>query len=173
MAKEEFVTRQRFAQVIGVDVRTISNWRRDHADFPVRVRGRRVEIPLTRGVKWFVAFRIADEMRRRLSDPEAGKPLTPAQRKDLADAKIKELNYEERLLSLIPREDAANEVAAYQERVRAVILAMPGRHATDSLTNLPTVGRVLQQLKSLAALLLQDLLDDVDAMETDDEEPAA
>jgi hypothetical protein len=165
--KEEWVSRQRFADVIGVDVRMIADYRK-RADFPVRVRGRDISIPLERAVQWYIEFKVTDELRRRAAESDAGdRPLTPAQRKDLADAKKKELELEQMLGNSIDRADAVREVGRYQERVRAVVGALPGRYADERFVNLNTVGRVLQELKRLATGVLRDLIVDAEAFATE------
>lgn len=171
-SKEDWVSRKQFADVIGVDVRMVAEYRK-RADFPVRVRGRAVQIPLARAVQWYVEFKVADELRRRAADGDRpDKPLTPTQRKDLADAKKKELEYDRLLGNSIDREDAAREVARYQERVRATISAIPGRYADERLMNLPTVGRVLVEMKRVSAHVLTELVADAGAF-ADEPDPVA
>ena len=166
MATDEFVSRRRFAELLGVNVRQIADYRK-HPDFPVRVRGRTVEIPLARGLRWWVDFKVSEQLRRKGQTPTAPgeKPLTPSQRKDLADAKKKELEYELALERLVPAEVALREVATYQERIRAIVLAMPGRYADERLVQVPTLGRVLRELKRIAAGLMTDLQGDAEELD--------
>jgi hypothetical protein len=93
----EFVTKVELASRLDVEPRTITNWIRQHHDFPSRVSGRSREFPWLRCLQWFLQRESA-----RAAPPAAATEAASRARKMAAEAEIAELNLAERRGALIP-----------------------------------------------------------------------
>lgn len=163
MAREKYISRQEFADLIGVDVRMVAEYRkRAGAEFPCRVKGRTITVPVTRAVRWYIEFKVTDELRRRRPEDGTSGRMAAKERRELAEAALAEHRLDRELGKTIDIDTVAREILRYQERVRATLLAARSRYA-DRIA--PAV------LKTVMNSILRDLqresdesADDADAM---------
>jgi phage terminase Nu1 subunit (DNA packaging protein) len=160
---DDFVTRPVLAELLGVEERTITNYRNQFADFPVRVRGRTVDFPLKKCVQWYIKFR-EREYRERFKSEGAEETREFDRRTRIADLVIKEANAAERLKKLTTVDAAERLLADYASRVRAVHISAPSKYARAKFPELQF---------SDALKRLQDIFDAVEiSLQRDDDDTA-
>ncbi len=99
MAATEHLSRDDLASRLDVESRTITNWVKQHPDFPSRVSGRARDFPWLRCLKWY----LAREIKKSAPEMVITEALARA-RKLAAEAEIAELNLAERRGALVPME---------------------------------------------------------------------
>jgi hypothetical protein len=169
---EDFLTREALAKILGLTPARISQLKKEHADFPFRMQGRTIRFPTTQCVTWYTEWKAA-EAERRGAAPKQNQLEESERRKALADAEIAEAKAAIAKGDAIPKVDALREFTLYQDRVRAVILALAGRHADERLIGLTSVAQVHTQLKRIGIELLGDLQADAEEYAAAAEEPAS
>lgn len=125
MARPDTVTRPELALILGVDVRSITNYATESPPIPRSVTGRRVRYPLGPCVRWWAEFRVRQESTGRgPSELDAAR-----QRKTSADARLSELDVALREGSLVEVAEAERLLGGICDELRARILAFTGRVA--------------------------------------------
>lgn len=151
MAREEYVSRARLAELLGVAQYTITGWVKDRPDFPSRVRGRNRSFPIIRCIRWYVDWKVEERVGRakKEDEPDQNKP---AYRKALADADLAELKVARELRTLVPEQEFAEAFTESCERLRAAIRGMRSRHAatvlhiTTKVDAIQRLGRIEEEL---------------------------
>jgi phage terminase Nu1 subunit (DNA packaging protein) len=165
VAKEKFAdSREEIAEILGVDVRTITNYVRQHSDFPNRVDGKRRRFPIARCVAWKINHDVAAAIAAMA--PPAPKDLADAEkRRAIADAEFAEMRVMKMRGETVLAGDQVKEVAKAFSRVRARFVAVPGEYGPRFL-NLSTLPESVAQLRDLVSTVLAELqqlpLDDED-----------
>lgn len=160
--KDQQVSREAVAFVLGVDERTITNLVKDHAEFPSRVAGKARTFPLAKCVQWYVSFKMAEAAKR--ANPRGTQVSEIDQvkaRKELAQAMKAELEIAELRGELLPLAMHEHRVTQVCERLAARCKTL-GRYRGD-------VQRAMTDLE--AAQLLERISDELlrSLMETSDE----
>jgi phage terminase Nu1 subunit (DNA packaging protein) len=165
VAKEKFAdSREEIAEILGVDVRTITNYVRLHSDFPNRVDGKRRRFPIARCVSWKINHDVAAAIAAMA--PPAPKDLADAEkRRAIADAEFAELRVMKIRGETVAAGDAAKEVAKAFARVRARFVATPGEFG-PRFVNVESLPLAIAQLRDLVSTVLTEL----QVMPLDDEE---
>ena len=109
MARDELVSVKAFAEMQGVEQRTVRNWMRYDPPLPYRNSKKGVQIPIKKGIAWRVQFEI-----RRHADENAP-------RGDAARKRLEEIRLEREELAL--RRDKAEVVLAHVHRARVARLS--------------------------------------------------
>src|SRR4051812_19698122 len=118
MASDRFVDRAEIAFLMGVDVRTVTNYVKKHPEFPSRVRGSNRTYPVQRCLAWQRDRAVADA----ISSVAPAKPSGAYEaelRKAVADAEMAEVRLAKMRGELIPVDVASREVDRAFGRVRA------------------------------------------------------
>jgi phage terminase Nu1 subunit (DNA packaging protein) len=176
VAKEKYAeSREEIADILGVDVRTITNYRRRHPDFPVKVDGKRVRFPIARCVTWKIDRAVADAIAAMA--PPAPKDLAGAEtRRAIADAEFSEMRVQKLRRELVPVAEGAKEIAEAYARVRTRFVAVPGEYGPRFL-NLSSLPQSVAQLRDLVSTVLSELqqihLSDEDEEGSADDDAAA
>lgn len=167
MAKEREVERDELADILGVDVRTITNYIKK-PDFPSRVRGNRRTFPVRRCVQWKIDHDVADAIAS-MAPP---KPSHDAElRKMAADAELAEIKVQKARGEVVPVADAIKEVKQSYSRVRARFASIPGEYG-PRLLNLTSIPEVTRQLREMIGSVMVELQTDGSAFtEEEDDEP--
>ena len=172
MAREDYVPRARLAELLGVAQATVSQWVKTRSDFPSRVRGRNRLYPLTRCLRWYIDFRVQEQLgRAKKSDtPDES---TPAYRKALADAELAEIKVAQQLRQLVPEDEFAEVVTETCERLRAAIRGMRSRYAAAML-HITTKVEAIKRLGQIETDLLSSIREQFTPDDaTDDDTEAA
>jgi phage terminase Nu1 subunit (DNA packaging protein) len=156
VAKEKFTeSREEIAEILGVEVRTITNWIKHHPDFPSRVDGKHRKFPIARCVTWKIDRAVADAIASMA--PKAPADLADAEkRRAIADAEFAEIRVQKLRGEVVLVEDARKEVEAAFARVRARFVAIPGEYAPRFL-NLTSVPQAVSNLRDLTSTVLSEL----------------
>lgn len=159
-------SREEIADILGVDVRTITNYRKRHPDFPVKIDGKRVRFPIARCVTWKIDRAVADAIASMA--PAAPKDLADAEkRRAIADAEFAEIRVQKLRAEVVLAEDAIREIQESYARVRARFVAVPGEYAPRFL-NLTSIPQAVAQLRDLTSTVLSEL-QQVQVSDEDDE----
>lgn len=155
MAKEKLVSREEIAEILGVDVRTITNYVRAHSDFPNRVDGKNRRFPVARCVAWKIDHDVASAIAAMA--PPAPQTLIDAEkRKAIADAELSELKVQQMRAEVVPIADSIREVERAFSAVRSRLMSVPGEYAPRFL-NLTSMPAAVMQLRDLAATVIAEL----------------
>lgn len=180
MAADSYVTRAELADLLGVEVRTVTNWLKLPADpapgpVPSRVAGRERTFPVKRCIAWHVEYRAAEALRRA-KGPAVGVDLD-AERARLTKAQADKAEMERDALrgSLIPIGVHESRVAAICDRLAAALNQMPTKFAgaVVGAKDEPSARAVLESARDFAFRATQAVADEIeDEPFTDDDHPA-
>jgi hypothetical protein len=182
MARERYASREEIADILGCDVRTITNYVKLYSDFPNRVSGKNRDFPVARCVQWKIDRMVADAVAslaqpspKGISDAEERKAIAEA---ELAEGKVKKMRVE-----TIDVVSALKEIQRNNERIAAAVLSVAGEFTPKilHLETMPAASRVIRELTTTILSELQQtggLVDDEDlaseaAAESGSEESAA
>lgn len=122
MPRDVYVGRAELADELGVTERSITDWVKQHEDFPSRVAGKNRTFPLTRCWRWYLQYKLAQK--------EPPKDLDEARvRFETAKAQLAELELEEAKGNLARKDQVQRVVRAMNERIRARLMALPSKAA--------------------------------------------
>lgn len=121
---------------------------------PHRAEGRQKFYPLPDAITWYVDFKVADAIARRGGNG-AEKFEDARSRREQARARMAELQVARQEGNLLPREVVDEAYGKLLEVLRAGILNMPGRWASQ-LLGLKKPREAEAALKRIAAELLED-----------------
>jgi phage terminase Nu1 subunit (DNA packaging protein) len=146
--------------------RTFARW--CAKGLPVVGQGEKARYPWPEVFRW-----LTEQIERRARD--AAKPANfedARARTELAKAEMAELDLAERRGELMTVADGEKVMIAAFSRVRAQVLAMPGKYA-PRIVGIPTVARANEILRAVADELMQDLRGSVDGLEEELDAEAA
>jgi phage terminase Nu1 subunit (DNA packaging protein) len=150
MTAERYVTREEIAFLLGVEVRTITNYVRQHKDFPSRVRGRERDFPVRRCLEWH-DDRVAADAIANFKPPAPSGLEDAERRRAIAEAELAEIKVAKARGEVVSVALVAKEIRDTFGRVRASLLAKPGEYAP----------RVLHlETQADATLILRQLVDE-------------
>lgn len=155
MAKEKFATREEIAEILGVDVRTITNYVRAHSDFPNRVDGKHRRFPVARCVAWKIDHDVASAIAA-MAPPPPQTLVDAEKRKAIADAEISELKVMQMRAEVVPIADSIREVERAFTAVRSRVASVAGEYGPRFL-NLSTIPEAVAKLRELAATIIAEL----------------
>lgn len=144
----DFVSIRVLARLLKVDERTIRRWQNPKDDkgedaprlaIPFEKKGTETTFPLEACIAWFVDYRVSIASRS-VSELDLAR-----QRKVTAEAEMAELDLAARRLDLVPVEATRTVMADIASRLRAQLLAVPGRYSARivNLATLPDAQRAL------------------------------
>lgn len=140
------VSTQELAKLFDVTSMTINNWRRK--GMPRESFGK---FDLAKVIEWKIS-----EAREEASIEEAPEGTSPKDRKDLAEAKLKEIKVAKERKELIPQQQANERLQKHLEDVRRVMLSAPGAHAHEILDI-----ETLQEAQLVLEKIIHKLLDEM------------
>ncbi|NUO63467.1 MAG: hypothetical protein HOQ34_07850 [Gemmatimonadaceae bacterium] len=118
----ESLNQQDFAAAIGLSTRQIRNL--EEAGCPVRVKGDRKTYPWPKALHWYIAYKVERaEAAAKPLDFEAARA-----RKMEADANLAEIEVAKAQAALVPTETVDSIVGELGDRLRAVIVNIPGNY---------------------------------------------
>lgn len=159
MSADRYVDRAEIAFLLDVDVRTITNYVNEHADFPSRVSGKRRTFPVQRCIAWARERAVAEALAKAAPPPppEEGSGLLAAElRKAVADAELAELKAAKLRGDVVAVQAAAKEIRDAFSRVRARLLSTPGEYAPQML-HLEELPKAVLMLRNLVDTVLAEL----------------
>lgn len=152
---DRFVDREEIAFLLGVDLRTISRFVRQHSDFPSRVQGRARTFPVRRCLQWQQDRIVANVVSQAApSAPDSSEEA--ARRKLLAEAQLAEVKLAKARAEVISVSLALKEIHDVFARVRATLLGKPGEYAPQIL-HLEDMGDATRVLRRLVDNTLGEL----------------
>lgn len=160
MSADRYVDRKEIAFLLDVDVRTITNYVDNHADFPSRVNGKRRTFPAQRCIAWARERAVAAALAKATPPPpanEEGSGLAAAElRKAIADAELSELKAAKLRGDVVAVQAAAKEIRDAFTRVRSRLLSTPGEYAPQIL-HLEELPKAVLMLRNLIDTVLAEL----------------
>lgn len=169
MAADRFVERDEIAFLMEVEPRTITNWVRNHPDFPSRVKGNHRSFPVHKCLRWRIDREVADAVSG-VMPPAPDDMAEAATRKMIADAELAELKVAKFKSELVDAAVVGKEIARAFDRVAARLKSTPGEYAPQLLQPL-TMPEAVAILRRLVATSLAALQTDFATDERDDPEP--
>jgi phage terminase Nu1 subunit (DNA packaging protein) len=163
---ERYVSREEIADRLGVEPRTVTNWVRNHSDFPSRVEGRSRSFPAQKCLLWFIDRKVADAVSSMLP-PQQTSMVDAELRKAVADAELAELRVQKLRGEVIPVEMARKELRLIFTRLRARLISAPGEYAPQIL-NLGTVADAVLKLREVCSNLIAEMQSAATPAEDDD-----
>lgn len=169
MAKEKFAeSREEIAEILGVDVRTITNYVRQHSEFPNRVDGKRRLFPIARCVAWKINHDVADAIAA-MAPPAPTDEKNANKRRAIAEAELAEIEVKKARGEVIEVAVALKEIERNNTRVASRLLSVVGEY-TPQLVNLPTMVAAASKLRELTSAILVEL-QQTGSLVGDDEDP--
>src|SRR5690349_13895608 len=103
MARDEYVDREKIADHLDVEPRTITNLVKEHADFPSRVKGRTRTFPKRQCLAWYIKYKQDEAVKRAAPKRDEREALDVAKtRKVEIDTELAEIELEEARGRIIP-----------------------------------------------------------------------
>lgn len=170
MSQERYVDRTEIAFLLGVEPRTITNWVKNHPDFPSRVSGKERKFPVLKCIRWKTDRDVADAISSM--EPAPADNFSEAElRKAIADAEMAELKVRKFKAELVDASIVGTEVARAYARVAARLKSTPGEFAPQILhpLTMPEAVAVLRRLVTTALTALQSEFLNEDIREADEE----
>lgn len=124
----ETVNRPEIARLLGVDERSITNYRQE--GIPVRVRGKSVDYPVVQCIAWYID-RERDAARKGKGLNELDQARS---RKTLAEAQLAETKLAEAEGNLIPIEMHEKRIGDICDRLRNTLTTVPSKYLSRILT---------------------------------------
>lgn len=171
MAKEKFAeSREEIAEILGVDVRTITNYVRQHSDFPNRVDGKRRFFPIARCVAWKINHDVADAIAA-MAPPAPTDEKNANRRRAIAEAELAEIEVKKARGEIVEVAVALKEIERNNTRVASRLLSAVGEY-TPQMVNLPTMAAAAGKLRELTSTILAELQQTGNLVEDEDPEDA-
>jgi len=155
MAKEREASREEIAEILGCTVRTITNYIRQHEDFPVRVRGNNRTFPIARCVAWKIRRDIADAIAS-MAPPAPTEAKEANKRRAIAEAELAEIEVKKARAQIVDVPTALKEIVRNNTRIASRLLSVVGEY-TPQMVNLPTMAAAAGKLREMTSTILSEL----------------
>lgn len=143
----EALNQQDFAAAIGVTTRQVRNL--EDAGCPVKVKGDRKTYPWPKALQWYIGYRESlVEKRVKPLDFDAARA-----RKMAADAQLSEIEVEKAQRVLVPADTVEQVVGELGDRLRAVIVNVPGNYGLK----LEAVGVPAREAEEILTAICEEL----------------
>lgn len=158
--EEEWVSATELAHVLGVTVTMIGVYGNTKGMPHNGEKGKKRKYPKNACRTWHQDYRI-----ELATKPTSDAPTDAKERKDLADAMLKELAYLEKSKILVDRGWALDLMSRKLETIKDRIRGIPGKYPTKFL-NLTTPADVVMALQDMVTVILEEIVQEHTALDT-------